>query len=155
MGNDICAWRAAIGAFNCCGVLVYRKIVVNVFWVFVELMFWIQCCFRNSCYSLQCFLEGLQNSSDFRFILICLLLEAGDIELNPGPENSHCLIGLHCNIRSIRNKINFIINNFLENDLLCFTETHLDSLVPNDDIVLSGKYDDPYRKDRTNHGVEF
>ena len=75
MGNDICAWRAAIGVFNCRSVLIYKKIRVKVTWVFVELMMWIQCCLRRSCYSLQCFFDVLQNNSDFKFILICLLLE--------------------------------------------------------------------------------
>ena len=40
----------------------------------------------------------------------------------------------------------------MENDILCFTETHLDNLVANCDILISDKFDPPYRKDRTNHG---
>ena len=152
MGNDTCAWRATIGIFNCRRVLVYKNIRVKVNCFFVELLLWIQFCFRNSCYSLQICLESLQNNINFNIILLLLLLEAGDIELNPGPENNYCITGLHCNIRSIRNKLDFIIDNFLENDFLCFTETHLNNLVCIDDLVLSEKYDYPYRKDRTNHG---
>ena len=33
-----------------------------------------------------------------------------------------------------------------------FPETHLDPSSSNDNLFLSDMYDDPYRKDRTNHG---
>ena len=41
----------------------------------------------------------------FKVVLIVLLLESGDIEINPGPYNiNNYLSILHSNIRSIRNK---------------------------------------------------
>ena len=82
-----------------------------------------------------------------------LFLLSGDIELNPGPDlNDGSVSILHCNTRSIRNKLDYIRDNFLDFEILCFTETHLDFTVPADTILLSDCYDTPYRKDRTNHG---
>ena len=87
------------------------------------------------------------------FILLCLLLQDGDVETNPGPENAHnCLSIFHCNIRSIRNKLDYIRDNFLDFDILCFTESHLNNFVDTSSLLLSDKYSEPYRKDRTNHG---
>ena len=86
-------------------------------------------------------------------VLFCLLLQSGDIEQNPGPSNlENCLSICHCNIRSIRNKLDFIKDNFLDFDILCFTETHLNSMVSSQSLHLSNKFSEPYRKDRTNHG---
>ena len=85
--------------------------------------------------------------------IFMLVLLSGDIELNPGPDlNDGSVSILHCNTRSIRNKLDYIRDNFLDFEILCFTETHLDFTVPTDTILLSDSYDTPYRKDRTNHG---
>ena len=81
-----------------------------------------------------------------------MLLQAGDIERNPGPsEIPQDLAIAHLNIRSIRNKLDYIRDNFLDFDILCFSETHLDDLVPLELLKLEN-FDEPYRKDRTNHG---
>lgn len=90
----------------------------------------------------------------FYFIWIHLLLIlSGDVETNPGPvELKHSLSVLHTNIRSIRNKLNYIKDEFLDYDILCFTETHLDANISTDESLLIHNYDSPYRKDRTNHG---
>ena len=89
-------------------------------------------------------------------IVWLLLLLSGDIELNPGPDitrdREHSVSNLHCNIRSIRNKLDYIIDNFCDFECLCFTETHLDDNVDNAQICLTSDYGIPYRKDRTNHG---
>ena len=76
-----------------------------------------------------------------------------DVERNPGPAPSqeYRLSILHCNIRSIRNKLDFIKNNFVDFDILCFSETHLDCQISTDLLLLDG-FDSPIRKDRTNHG---
>ena len=84
-------------------------------------------------------------------LLTLLLLLSGDIESNPGP-TENCLSIIHSNIRSIRNKIEFIKNHLLDFDVLCFTETHLDASVDSSSLLLSNLYGTPYRKDRTNHG---
>ena len=77
---------------------------------------------------------------------------SGDVSENPGPDlesistvsgNTCSLSILHLNIRSIRNKINYIEENFNDFDILCFTETHL---VSNDDIYIEGFHLAPYRK---------
>ena len=86
------------------------------------------------------------------FVMFLLLLQAGDTETNPGPENGYELSILHLNIRSIRNKLDFILDNFSEFNILCFSETHLDNNVPTEMLFLSNLYSAPYRKDRTNHG---
>ena len=75
--------------------------------------------------------------------------------MNTGPGDTlreHCVSILHCNMRSIRNKLEYIIDNFCDFDCLCFTETHLDDSVENVSISLTTDFATPYRKDRTNHG---
>lgn len=55
-------------------------------------------------------------------VLALLLLQSGDIELNPDPRNAvYDLSILHFNRRILRNKIEFTDDNF---DVLCFTEIH-------------------------------
>ena len=81
-----------------------------------------------------------------------VLLQAGDVETIPGPENLYDLSVLHLNIKSIRNKIDYITDNFLDFNILCFTETHLDANVPTEVLFLSNTYSSPYRKYRTHHG---
>ena len=89
----------------------------------------------------------------FYFLLSLLLIIAFDIELNPGPQHAIADLSVtHLNIRSIRNKLNYIKDNFLDFNILCFTETHFDNQVSTSDLFLSNSFDEPYRKDRTNHG---
>ena len=85
-------------------------------------------------------------------MILLLLLQAGDIKTNPGPENVHDLSILHLNVRSFRTKLDLILDNFSDFNILCFTETHLDANVSTDMLSLSNCYCTPYRKDRTNHG---
>ena len=68
-----------------------------------------------------------------------LLILPGNIESNPGPDNlrEHGVSILHCKMRSIRNKLEYIIDNFCDFDCLCFTETHLDNSVDNANICLT------------------
>jgi hypothetical protein len=93
-------------------------------------------------------------SIEFCFIIILLLLQAGDIEVNPGPDNQslNSLSILHCNIRSIRHKMDFIRDNFSDFDIVCFTETHLDDFVTDEHLFLSDSLNSFFRKDRTCHG---
>ena len=94
-------------------------------------------------------------SLQFSLILTLLLIKAGDIELNPGPAqitSTHSLSLLHCNIRSIRHKLEYIKEHFIDFNILCFTETHLNQDIPINELLLSQTFDIPYRKDRTNHG---
>jgi transcriptional regulator with PAS, ATPase and Fis domain len=89
-------------------------------------------------------------------LVIHLLLIAGDIELNPGPKGTPDLIETvlsiyHGNIRSLRNKINYIANLIEEYNIVFATETHLNNQITDDDIAISG-FDIPFRKDRNSHG---
>ena len=88
----------------------------------------------------------------FFLIVLTLLLQAGDIETNPGPEYIYDLSIVHLNIRSIRNKIEYITDNLLDFNILCFTETHLYANVSTEMLFLCNAYSTPYRKDQTNHG---
>ena len=58
---------------------------------------------------------------------------------------------LHLNIRSIRNKLEYINENLIDFNVFCFTETHLDVNVNNEDIFNEGFNLVPYRKDVTAH----
>lgn len=96
---------------------------------------------------------GFLNKYFYCILIHFLLVIAGDVESNPGPlDLRHSLSILHSNIRSIRNKLNYIKNEFLDYHVLCFTETHLDANISTDDSLQIENFDTPFRKDRTNHG---
>ncbi len=61
---------------------------------------------------------------------------------------------LHQNIRSIRNKMEYIRDNFLDFNMLCFTETHLSADISNDHLHLDG-FDQMFRKDLTAYSGGF
>ena len=69
---------------------------------------------------------------------------SGDVEANPGPEcqsnvqvdNTSVLSLLHLNIRSVRNKLNYVFENLTDFNIMCFTESHLDEHV-SDKALLS------------------
>jgi hypothetical protein len=69
------------------------------------------------------------------FLLTCLLLLSGDVQINPGTggtsniANENMLSIFHCNIRSLRNKLNYIADIIEEFDIMLFTETHLVSSI--------------------------
>ena len=157
MGNDIVSWRAAIGIHHGKGYCYNRAVqfkgrvfsfiflfifqLVVYLWSYAKFGFYISCA-QDKAISLQ-----------FSIILRLLLLEAGDVESNPGPDTANDLLSIfHCNIRSIRHKLEYIRDNTLDFDILCFTETHLDQSINNEDIMLSSKFGIPNRKDRTNPG---
>ena len=62
-----------------------------------------------------------------------IILLLGDIESNPGPTTtddiSKAISVVHLNARSIRNKLEFLFEEFSDHDILYFTETHLDDNV--------------------------
>lgn len=89
-------------------------------------------------------------------ILILILLLSGDIHENPGPDfdqtdQGNSLSVLHLNVRSIRNKFEFIKDNFSDFDILCFTETHLTNTIMTDDLYLDGFQKVIFRKDVSAH----
>jgi len=78
------------------------------------------------------------------------LLLSGDIELNPGPDYK-ALSVLHLNVRSIRNKLDYVASNLCNFDILCFTETHLTDVVPDNVLTIEGFNTCFHRKDFTPH----
>ena len=75
---------------------------------------------------------------EFSIVVFLLVILSGDVSENPGPGNSeassqlpNALSILHLNIRSIRYKLDYINENFIDFNVLCFTETHLDINVKN------------------------
>ena len=86
----------------------------------------------------------------------------GNVELNPGPEayisssppsldnsSNHNYISLcDINIRSIRNKTNFVQDFADEFDILEITESHFDNSIQNDDIELYSFTKNIQRRDR-------
>ena len=70
-----------------------------------------------------------------------LLFESGDIEMNPGPNSpNNSLSFLHSNIRSIRNEFDYLTENFLDFDILYFSESHLDANINTESLIMSSKY---------------
>ena len=98
------------------------------------------------------YLEACFLNIKFAVVIILLLLEAGDVESNPGPNPENTLSVLHLNIRSIRNKIDFLIDNFTDFEVACFSETHLDMTISSEALSISNSFSNPYRKDRNMHG---
>jgi hypothetical protein len=89
-------------------------------------------------------------------LLFSLLIVCGDIELNPGPQGTpvsheNTLSIFHANIRSLRNKLNYIIDIVEDFDIIFFTETHLDNSISDADISLPG-FEVPIRRDRNCSG---
>lgn len=92
----------------------------------------------------------------FSLVFVNLLILAGDVELNPGPESTssdsdNCMTIFHANIRSLRNKITDIADIVVDFDIVFFTETHLDMLVLDENIHIDG-FETPVRSDRDSDG---
>ena len=81
------------------------------------------------------------NNIQFILLLITIILLCNDIAENLWPEHSWCLTIFHLNCRSVRNKLNDILNYIESCDIICLTETHLDAMlstVPVTDLILEG-----------------
>ena len=110
MGNSLDLWRASIGLFNSKCIFNQRvKVSFSMAFIFYYMKYlhkW-TC---NNCKLISLTLKDLICSLFFKIVLILLLLEAGDIEMNPGPNiiNKPLSI-LHSNNRSIR----YTLYNFL------------------------------------------
>ena len=90
-------------------------------------------------------------------LILLLLLRAGDVESNPGPvfhsntNDNGCLSIAHLNIRSIRNKLNYVTDHLSDFDIICFTETHLDGYIANSDLIIDVHESCIYMKDLNSH----
>ena len=74
-----------------------------------------------------------------------LLLKHDDIEINLGPKKklSNCFSCCHWNVNSIlaHNKLSLLLiasNSTLNYDLVCLTETYLDSTVDPNNLIIYG-----------------
>ena len=144
MGNDITQYRAAIGSFYS---RTHRSLSIfrSHFSIHLNII-----CFILLLYLLllRCFV----NNDDFMLYRIVLLLLCMDVHVNPGPtEHNDALTIFHLNTRSIRNKLESILDVCDEYDILCFTETHLNDNVPTSDLKING-FNKMFRKDRSCHG---
>ena len=78
------------------------------------------------------------------FFVLILLLKHGDIEINPGPKKklSKCFSCCHWNVNSIlaHNKLSLLTayNSALNYDLICLTETYLNSTVDPNNLLING-----------------
>lgn len=156
MGNDIVGYRITIGLFYLkISVGCLRKSVVLTFdlnhILFLALMklntlkTWLVDKYRSH-----------SNTIIFHMLLISLLIVCGDIESNPGPEGTpevqeKTLSIFHGNIRSLRNKLTYIVDIIEDFDIVFFTETHLDGNILDSDLILSG-YEVPIRRNRNANG---
>ena len=117
MNISLDQWRAVIGLFNALRLNDFRP-VFNLSMIFCVLLFLafiykLKMACRECCIRLHLFLRVNINSSFFMTVLLLLLLQAGDIERNPGPsEIPQDLAIAHLNIRSIRNKLDYMRDNF-------------------------------------------
>ena len=118
-------------------------------------------------YERHCKVKGIAHLTTFELIIFLslLLINAGDIELNPGPNTSQNDTGsvddslilsffpvVHYNMQSILNKVDLIGSELRNFNIICLTETWLgpnttDEAIRIDDYSL-------YRRDRPrdNHG---
>ena len=84
--------------------------------------------------------------------LATLLILAGDIHKNPGPQRSKELSIIHLNVRSLRNKIDILDIDANEYDIITLSETWLTEAIDSESLLLSG-FSPPIRRDRNDgHG---
>ena len=89
--------------------------------------------------------------SDLMFLIffVCIfLLICNDVHPNPGPPtNESSLTIVHNNIKSLRNKLDYVYAELNRFDIIIISETWLKSDIRQDDIMLPG-YSEPIRRDR-------
>lgn len=147
MGNCIEQYRAAIGnIYSACRQVI--RLEIFVFFKLQHILSFINMLMRMCSFSSFHRVYGITLYIFlFMYFYSLVLILSGDIETNPGPTNESVVDIIHLNVRSIRNKIdslNAIVSDF---DIACFTETHLDHKISNNDILLDG-FDIIFRKDR-------
>lgn len=161
MGVDLQIYRSAIGNFNnkIQALILKYKILVSPF--YIELLKIIgsslKSFYRVFNVSIKFILPCILNI-EFSVIALLLVIMSGDVLENPGPElntslNSDSLSIIHLNIRSIRNKLDYIQEYLTDFNILCFTETHLNHDISNDDIFLEGFQPVIFRKDVSPHSA--
>ena len=161
MGNNLDAYRVAIGLFHAC------KMSLNIGYdshsdTFHNILITnLQCSFL---FASLLILQSLNPKVYVAFIHFALhfILLVGNIESNPGPESAYISSTPFSAVDILSDKFIFICNiNFLQNfvdefDIIVLTETHLDNSIENKNNELDSFADkNPQRKDRTNSGCEL
>ena len=96
---------------------------------------------------------GLYRNDPLKYFLLILLL-AGDVAENPGPEIEHNVKNLsicHINAQSMLHKLDLIAVELSAYDIITVSETWLDASVSTTDLLLPS-YQPPIRLDRNRHG---
>ena len=156
MGNSLEAYRVAVGMFHCHTRKLIRPKDFRADTYQDILLTNLRCSFHFA--ALLC-LQSFNPNANALFLLFVLnfILLIGNIESNPGPSSSisenstvdRSITLCNLNIRSIRNKTEFLQNFAEDFDILFLTETHLDERIDNCDILLDSFSN---RKDRSNAG---
>ncbi len=157
MGNDTLQWRAAIGNF--CGKLHSVVLKYTFHFTFHEFYLLWKKYISYTCTFCKFFLTLVTESTlniPFSAVVLLLVIMSGDVQQNPGPHTSDPLITtglgvMQLNIRSIRHKLDFIKNELMDYDILCFTETHLTNLIDEATLELESYGKNSYRRDKTAH----
>ena len=104
-------------------------------------------------------LQSLNPNIDIVFLLFVLqyILIIGNVEVNQGPEldnhsSDNSISICNINIRSARNKLDFLNNFTDEFDIIAVTQTHLHPNISNNDIEIDSFSKNIIRKDRNNAG---
>ena len=146
MGNSIEDYRAAIGLFHIRITGNRRPFKFNFpVYTYQEILltnFRCTCTFLVVSLSL---LQSLNLNIDIDFLLFVLqyILIIGNVEVNPGPElinhssvSDNSISICNINIRSARNKLDFLNNVTDEFDIIAIIETHLHPNISNNDIEI-------------------
>lgn len=153
MGSSAASRRMSIGLFyNKAYGMVRRMCLGKILFDFSYLFSFFKFT-RNHFLACNSLVKSICNIETAILVWLLVLL-SGDVELNPGPNTNseHNISIMHCNIRSIRNKIEYVLNKFCDFDCLCFMETHLDNSLTDEKIYLTKNFEASYRKDRSSHG---
>jgi hypothetical protein len=150
MGDTIAQYRAAIGNFYISCSVILKRATFVIFYMSKLIHYLCKCSRSIKGYVMSLSSVSLELGFLFQFLFFILLL-SGDIELNPGPMYDRVIDIFHLNVRSIRNKIDDLYAIVHEFDIVCFTETHLDKNVTDDQIKIDG-FNCIFRKDRNCYG---
>lgn len=92
-------------------------------------------------------LESTQIIHDAILISLLLLWSCGDVEKNHGPQDQNVLDFVHLNVNGLRDKLDIIMSQLASYDVICITESHLNSSVQSDGLKIPG-FHIPIRRDR-------
>ncbi len=144
MGNDLASYRASIGLFNLRikhhGNVYYTANVHSNAFICTHLILKL--------------LRLLGSIGEHLKLVLCLmstvvLLCSGDIELNPGPVTfgTRHLKLVQINIWSVRNKLDVLVSELGNYDIIVIGETKLDDSIDPSALSLNGFHDPPLRID--------